>query len=141
MIINESKVSGETNFIGQNFAAIVANNFQDLLDLLDEARMVHRLGQLNMTEVAGTLPHSLRACLALELPVDGTKKWVIEAAIARLGFILLHRLRIENMRDTHVLDFLWRHETELNLLHRLERRARVGEVEVRHLAKFALSRP
>jgi hypothetical protein len=134
-------VSGETNFIGQNFAAIVANNFQDLLDLLDEARVVHRLGQLNMTKVAGALPHRLGARLALELPVDGTKKWVHEAAIARLGFILLHRLRIENMRDAHVLDFLRRHEAELNLLHRLERRARMGEVEVRHLAKFALFRP
>lgn len=122
----------KTNFISQHFTTVVADNFQDLLDFLDEARVIDRLGQFDVSEMAGTLAHSLRAGLALELSIDRAEKRVVEAAVTRLRAAFLHRFGVQNVRHAHALDLLGRHEAKLNLLHRLERRARVGEVEVRH---------
>lgn len=106
----------------------MTNNLQDLLDFLDEARMIHGLGQLDMTEMTRTLIHGLGTRFALELSIDRTKERVIETAIAWLDLVLLHRLGVENVADTHILYLLGRHQSKLNLLDRLERCARVGEM-------------
>lgn len=40
------------------------------------------------------------------------------------------------MADGHVFDLLWGHQAKLNLLNRLERRARMSEEKVRHDCGF-----
>ena len=97
----------------------MADNLQDLLDLLDEAWMVDRLGQLDVAEVTGTFTHGLRAGFALELSVDRAEERVVQASVAWLRATLFHGLRVENVGDAHVLDFLGRHEAKLDLLDRL----------------------
>ncbi len=111
----------------------MADNLQDLLDLLDEARVVNWLGQLNVTKVARAFAHRLGTRLALELSIDGTEKGIVEAAIAWFRSVLLHRLGVEDVCHAHVFDLLRGHQTKLNLLNSLERRARVREWKVRHL--------
>ncbi len=106
----------------------MTDDLEDLLDLLDEARVEDRFSELNVTEMARTLRHILGASLALELPIDGTEKRVVQTTVARLGSRLIHSLRINNVGDTHVLDLLRREESKLDLLNRLERRTRVREV-------------
>ena len=110
----------------------MANHLENFLCLLDEAGMVDRFCELDVTEMARTLRHVLRARLALELSVDRAEERVVETTVAWLHSALIHRLRVEDMRDTHVFDLLRRQETELDLLDRLERRTGVREVEVRH---------
>lgn len=72
----------------------MADNFQNLLDLLDESWVVNRLGQLNVPKVARTFGHVLIASGALELTVDGTQSGIVESSIARLHLALIHRLRV-----------------------------------------------
>jgi hypothetical protein len=49
------------------------------------------------------------------------------------GDITNHRLRVQNVRYTHILDFLRREETKLDLLYRFQRRRRRLEVSDTHL--------
>lgn len=116
----------------------MADNLQDLLDLLNEAGVIDWLGQLDVAKVARTFTHRLGTCLALELPVDGAEKGVVEATVAWLCLVLFHRLGVENVCHTHVFDLLRGHQTKLNLLDRLERRARVRKRKVRHLESILL---
>ena len=111
----------------------MADGLEDLLDLLDEARVEDRFSQLDMAKVTGTLGHVFCARLAFELAVDRSEKGIVEAAIARLGARLIHGLRIDDVLDAHALDLLGREHPKLYLLDRLERRTRVRKVEVRHL--------
>lgn len=55
----------------------MADNFQNLFDLFDKARVIYGLGQLDVTKMTGTLAHSLCTRLALELSVDGTEEGVV----------------------------------------------------------------
>jgi len=111
----------------------MTDDLEDLLCLLDEARVVDRFRQLDMTKVTRALRHVLAARLAFELPIYGAEQRVVETAITRLHSALVHRLGVEDVGHTHILDLLRRQETELNLLDRLQRRTRVREIEVRHL--------
>lgn len=98
----------QTNPVSQHLATIMADDLEDLLDFLDEARVVDRLCQLDMTKVAGALGHVLCAGLALELSIDGSEERVVEAAIAGLGAGLIHSLRIDDVGDAHILNLLRR---------------------------------
>lgn len=110
----------------------MADNLQNLLHLLDETGMIHGLRELDVTEVTRALTHGLGAGFALELTIDGSEQRVVETSITRLDLVLLHRLGVQNVANTHALDLLGRHQAELYLFDRLERRARVGKVKVRH---------
>jgi hypothetical protein len=122
-----------TNPVGQHLATIVADDLEDLLHFLDEARVVDRFCQLDVAKMALAFRHIIRARLALELSIDGAHERVVEAAIAWLRARLVHRLRVDNVCHAKVLDLLRRQDTELDLLHSLERRARLREIKVRHL--------
>lgn len=111
----------------------MADSLEDLLDLLDEARMEDRLGKLDVAKVASALGHVLLAGRTLELAVDRAKPGIVQTLNARLGARLVHGLGVDDMSNTHILDLLGREETELNLLHRFEGRVRVREVKIRHL--------
>jgi hypothetical protein len=99
---------GCTNSIGQHLATVVADDFEQLLCALDEARVVDWPGQLDMTEMARALGHVLGAGLALELPVNRSKQRIVKTAIAKLCPGLVHSLGIENMGYAHSLDLLRR---------------------------------
>jgi hypothetical protein len=131
---------GNTNPVFQNLAAIVTDRFENLLDLLDEARVVDRFCQLNVTKVTWALVHALLAGCTLELAIDGAKTRIVETIDSRLLTRLVHGFRIHDMSHTHILDFLWREETELDLLHRLEGRIRVRKGEVRHVGGLEWNR-
>lgn len=100
--------------------------------------MVDRCGKLDVAEMTRTLGHVLSAGLALELTVDGTKTGVVEAILAGLRFLSVHRLGVLNVRHAQALDFIRRHHPKLDLLDRLDGRARVREAEVRHLGDMFL---
>lgn len=106
----------------------MADYFEDLLGLLDKTRVEDRRGQLDVTEMARTFGHILRARLALELSVDRAQAGVIETFHAWLGPGLVHSLWILNVRYAHVFDLLRRQDTKLYLLDRLEGRTGVREV-------------
>lgn len=116
----------------------MADDLQNLLDFLDETGMVDRLCQLNVTKMARTLAHGLGTGRASELSIDGSELGVVETTGAGCRLVLFHGLGVKNMADTHVLDLLGGHDAELNLFDRLERRARVGEVEVSHGGDFVV---
>lgn len=110
----------------------MADHLEDLLDLLDETRMIDGLGKLDMTKVSGTLGHVLEAGGALELAVDGAKTRVVQTLSARFRPGLVHGLGVDDVDDTHVLGLLGREETELDLLHRLDGRIGMRKVKVGH---------
>lgn len=124
-----------TNPVSQHFAATVADGLEDLLDLLDEARVEDRFGKFDVTKVARAFRHVLSASLALELAINRSKQRIVQAAVTRLGSRLVHCLRVDDMSHTHVLDLFRRQETKLDLLDRLERRTRVRKVKVRHAGR------
>jgi hypothetical protein len=113
----------------------VTDDLEDLLDALDEARVVDRFSQLDVPKVPGALGHVLSACLALEVAVDGTEARIVETILTRLGPRFVHGLGVEHLADAHGLDLLRREDTKLYLSDRLKRRARVREVEVRHFRR------
>lgn len=124
----------QTNPVSQHLATIMADDLEDLLDFLDEARVEDGFGQLDVTEMARALRHVLCARLALELSINGSKSRVVQALFAGLCTGLIHGLRIFDVGDAHILDLFRCQNTELDLLDSLEGRTRVREVEVRHLA-------
>ena len=86
----------------------MADHLQQLLDLLDKPRMINRLCQLDVTEVARTLGHILIAGSTFELPVDGSKPRIVESLVPRLRLTLVHGLGIKDVANTHILNFFRR---------------------------------
>jgi hypothetical protein len=82
--------------------------------------------------MARALGHVLSARFALELPVHGAEKRVVETAIARLSPGLVHSLGVENVANAHPLDLLRGQEPELDLPDGADRRTRVREDKIRH---------
>ena len=110
----------------------MADNFQQLLSLLKKAGVKDRFSQLDVAKVTWTFGHILIASRALELPIDGTQSRVVQSILTRLQLALVHRLRVQHVADTHILDLLRRQESELDFLDCAQRRRGVREVEVRH---------
>lgn len=111
----------------------MADHLENLLDSLDEARVVDRLCQLDVSKVAGTFRHVLSARFAFELPIDRAEQGIVEALFARLGSGLVHGLGIDNVDNAHALDLFGRKQPELYLLDRLKRRTGVRKIQIRHL--------
>lgn len=88
--------------------------------------------KLDMTKMAGTVVGLLPARRANAAAVDGAQFGVVQATLARPLSLLVHRLWVLDVADGHILDLFGGEEAELDLLDRLERRLRVGEVEVGH---------
>lgn len=110
----------------------MADNLQNLLDLLNETGVIHGFRQLDMPKVARTFAHSLCTGLASKLTIDRSEEGVVKTTIAWFRFVVLHCLGVKDMANTHVLNLLRRHQAELDLLDGFERSARVGEVKIRH---------
>lgn len=110
----------------------MTDNLQQLLSLLKKAGVEDRLGQLDVTKVTRTFGHILVASSALELSIDGTQARVVQSSISRLQLALVHRLGVQNVSDTHILDLLRRQKPKLDLLDCAQRRIAVRKVEVRH---------
>lgn len=83
--------------------------------------------KLDVAKVTGTLEHGFSAGTAHDRAVDGSQLWVVESLFAWFVPLLIHRLWIFDVADTHVLDFFRREETELDLLNRLQRSAGIRE--------------
>ena len=83
-----------TNRVLQEFAAIVTDALQNLLDFLDEARMEDGFRQLDVAEMPCTFRHVLLAGHALELSVDASQLRVIETVLAGFRAGLVHRLGV-----------------------------------------------
>lgn len=98
--------------------------------------MVDRCGKLDVAEMTRTLGHVLSAGLALELAVDRTKTGVVETIFSGLRLLGVHRLGVLDVRHAQALDLIRRHHPKLDLLDRLDGRARVRETQVRHLGKL-----
>ena len=118
----------------------MTNRLQDLLNLGDEAwsrdvsihmsgRYVHlqsltdvkdRHSEFDVPEMARTLCHALLAGRTPVSAVDGAQLGVVQPFLARSLPLLVHRLRVLDVADAHVLDLLRREEAELDLLHRLQ---------------------
>lgn len=110
----------------------MADHLQQLLDFLNETRVINRLCQFDVSKMARTFSHILIAGRAFELSVDRSKARVVESLVPRLCLALIHGLGVEDMADAHVLDFLGRKQSKLDLLDDAQRRIRVHEVEIRH---------
>ena len=90
----------------QDLPTIVADDLENLLDLLDEAGMEDRLRELDVAEVPRALAHALLAGRTLVLSIDGTEAWVVETALTRLRPCLVHRLGVYDVSHAHILDLL-----------------------------------
>ncbi len=91
-----------TNPIGQHLAAIVTDDLEDLLDALNEARVVDGFRQLDVTKMTGTLGHVLSASLALEVAVNRAETRVVETVLPRFGARLVHGLRVQDLAHAHM---------------------------------------
>jgi hypothetical protein len=89
--------------------------------------MENRHGEFNVSKMSGTFGHVLTARRALVGAINATQFWVVQALFTWPLALLVHRLWVLDVANTHVLRLFWRKETELNLLHRLQRRLRVGK--------------
>ena len=85
----------------------MADDLKDLLNSLNEARVVDRLCQLDMSEMAGAFGHVFGTSATLELPVNGAQHGVVKALITWLRTCLVHGFRIDDVNDAHILDLLW----------------------------------
>jgi len=84
-------------------------------------------GKLNMTKMTRTLEHVFTASTAGHRAVDGTQLGVVQSFLSRAHSLLIHGFGVLDVTDTHVLDFLGREETKLDLLDGLQRRAGIRE--------------
>lgn len=82
----------------------MADHFQQLLDLLEKSRVEDRFCQLDVPEVARAFRHVLVASSTLELTVDGSQSRVIQTLFSRLQLALVHRLGVQDVSHTHILD-------------------------------------
>ena len=89
--------------------------------------MKDRYGEFNVTKMSGTLGHVLTARRASVRAIDTAQLGVVQALFTWSLALLVHRLWVLDVANTHVLGLFRGEETELNLLHRLQRRLRVGE--------------
>lgn len=102
-------------------------------DLMSQpTRMKDRYGQLDVAKVTGTLGHVLSARSAPVGAVYTTKLRVVQTSLTRPVALLIHSFGVLDVTDTHILDFFRREQAELNLLDRLERRARRRKSLWRH---------
>lgn len=109
----------------------------------------HWGNQLNVTKMTRTLLHVLTARGAVHATVNRAELGVVQAAFARPLLLLIlrsrvshtqitkythayHGLRVDDVSNAHVLNLIWRHESKLDFLDALERRARRRKVKVRH---------
>jgi hypothetical protein len=66
------------------------------------------------------------------LSVDGTKARIVQPTISGLQPTLIHRLGVQNVANTHILNLFRRKQPKLYLLDRAQRRIRLREVKIRH---------
>ena len=111
----------------------MADHLKNLLHLLDKAGMEYRLRKFDVAEMTRAFRHGLGAGFAPVLSVNGAEERVVQSTVTRLHARLVHGLWGDDVAHAHVLDLFRRQNAELYLLNSLERRARVGEVDVRHL--------
>ena len=109
----------------------MADHLENLFDLLDKSWMIDWLGQLDVTEMTRAFVHAFTASSTLELTVNGTETWVVQAILPGLRPGFVHGLRILDSADGHVLDLLRREETKLDLFDGLEWRIAVRKMKVR----------
>ena len=118
--------------------------------------MVDGHGQLDDSEVTRTLGHVLFAGGTFEIAINSTQMRIVQTFFSRskTRFILQfydvrnmlqvtplqspwsgtdHSLRIFNGDDSHSINLLFREETKLDLLDGAQFRARMREVEIRHV--------
>jgi hypothetical protein len=138
-----------------DFATVVADSLQDLLDFVHEAIVEDWGGQLDHTKVTGTFGHVLFTCTASEVAVDCSEMRIVRTFLSRseallipalekvrklmmgrsavVAFIVyIHRLRIFDVNDSQALALFGREEAKLNFLDGAQRRARIREIETRH---------
>lgn len=89
--------------------------------------MEDRLRELDVPKVARTILRHLATRPTLRAAIDGTEFGIVQTLLARCVALLIHRLRVLDVADGHVLDLLWREQAELDLLHILDGRAGEGE--------------
>ena len=90
-------------------------------------RMKYGYGEFNVAKMSGTLGHVLTARRASVRTINTAQLGVVQALFTWSLALLVHRLWVLDVANTHVLGLFRGEETELNLLHRLQRRLRVGE--------------
>jgi hypothetical protein len=84
-------------------------------------------GEFNVAKMSRTLGHVLAACRTSVGAVDAAQLGIVQALFTWSLALLVHSLWVLDVANTHVLSLFRGEETELNLLHRLQRRLRVGE--------------
>jgi hypothetical protein len=89
--------------------------------------MEHRHGEFDVSKMSRTLGHVLAARRALVGAINATQFGVVQALLTWPLALLVHRLWVLDVANTHVLRLFGGEEAELNLLHRLQRRLRVRE--------------
>jgi hypothetical protein len=89
--------------------------------------MENRHGEFDVSEMSGTFGHVLAARRALVGTINTTQLRVVQALFTWPLALLVHRLRVLDVANTHVFRLFRGEEAELNLLHRLQRRLRVGK--------------
>lgn len=89
--------------------------------------MKDRYGEFDVAKMSGTLGHVLTARRASVRAINTAQLGVVQALFTWSLALLVHRLWVLDVANTHVLGLFRGEEAELNLLHRLQRRLRVGE--------------
>jgi len=144
-----------------DFATIVADRLQNLLDFCHEAIMIYWSCKLDGTKVARAFSHVLFTSTASEIAIDCSEMRIIRTFFARseallipgnqrletsnhdgmcLSILYIHRLRIFDVDDRKAFGFFGREQAKLDLLDRAQRRARVGKIETRHDCSCILGR-
>ena len=90
-------------------------------------RMKDGYGEFNVAKMSGTLGHVLAAGRTSVRAIDAAQLGIVQALFTWSLALLVHSLWVLDVANTHVLSLFRGEETELNLLHGLQRRLRVGE--------------
>ena len=90
-------------------------------------RMKDGYGEFNVAKMSGTLGHVLAAGRTSVRAIDAAQLGIVQALFTWSLALLVHSLWVLDVANTHVLGLFRGEETELNLLHRLQRGLRVGE--------------
>ena len=75
-----------------DFATVVTDSLENLLDLGQEAVVVDRLSELDDTKVTGTDVLILFTGRALEVAIDGTKMRIVRASLTGANALLIPAL-------------------------------------------------
>ena len=93
----QSTLNKRTNISSFDFATVVADSLQDLLDLGHESIVVDWRSKLDDSKVSRAFGHVFFTGVTFEIAVDGAQMRIVRTFLSRSEALLIHGFCIDTM--------------------------------------------